>query len=81
MYTVYSKANCVQCTQAVFLLKNNGAEHEVKKLDEDYVRADLDKLIADSGNPPPRSFPVVFKDGVFVGSLPEVKALAAKGEF
>lgn len=80
MITVYSKDNCPQCLQVESLLKMKGKTYEVKKLDKDYTREDLDKVFEAAGKPVARSFPMVFKDGSFVGTLNEVKMAVVKGE-
>ena len=79
MITVYSKDNCPQCLQVESLLKMKGKTYEVKKLDKDYTREDLDAVFEAAGTPVARSFPMVFKDGAFVGTLNEVKLAVVKG--
>lgn len=68
MYTIYSKADCIQCVTAKSLLESKGIPYRVLMLDEDYT---LDTLRAMENIP--RSFPVVVKDGTVIGSLNELK--------
>lgn len=68
MYTIYSKDKCQQCDSAKLLCQMKGVEFEVKKLDVDYTKEDILALA-----PNTRSFPVVFKDGLYLGGLPDLK--------
>lgn len=64
MITVYSKPACPTCDSAKMQLTSAGIEHQVKVLDVDYDVSDLIDLCLASGSAPPRSFPVLEKDGV-----------------
>lgn len=79
MITVYSKDNCVQCMQAEGILKAKGKDFVTMKLDEDYTREYLSEICQLAGKPEPRSFPVIFKDGGYVGSLQDLKMQVARG--
>lgn len=68
-YIVYSKENCGQCTQVIQVLKARGLEHEVKKLDVDFSREDLNAKVEQAGGPAPRSFPQVFLDERHIGDF------------
>ena len=68
MFTIYSKDNCQQCDATKLLCQMKGVEFEVKKLDVDYTKEDILALA-----PNTRSFPVVFKDGAYLGGLPDLK--------
>ena len=68
MFTIYSKDKCQQCDSAKLLCQMKGVEFEVKKLDVDYTKEDILALA-----PNTRSFPVVFKDGEYLGGLPDLK--------
>lgn len=68
MFTIYSKDKCQQCDSAKLLCQMKGVEFEVKKLDVDYTKEDILTLA-----PNTRSFPVVFKDGEYLGGLPDLK--------
>lgn len=70
MLTIYSKDNCQQCNMAKMLCDMKGIEYQVKMLDVDYTREDLQALV-----PSARMFPVIFKGEDVVGSLNELKAL------
>ena len=63
MITVYSKPACPTCDSAKMQLTSAGIEHQVKVLDVDYDVSDLIDLCLASGSAPPRSFPVLEKDG------------------
>lgn len=78
MFTVYSKDNCPQCLQVESLLKMKGKPFEVKKLDKDYTRDELEKVFETAGIPMARSFPMVFDGTIYVGTLNEVKMAAAR---
>lgn len=68
-YIVYSKENCGQCQQVIQVLKARGLQHEVKKLDEDFTREDLNAKVEQAGAPAPRSFPQVFLDERHIGDF------------
>lgn len=75
---VYSKDNCPQCLQVESLLKMKGKTFEVKKLDKDYTREDLEKIFESVGIPMGRSFPMVFDGTMYLGTLNEIKMAAAR---
>ena len=68
MFTIYSKDECQQCDSAKLLCQMKGVEFEVKKLDVDYTKEDILTLV-----PQARSFPLIFKDGEYLGGLVELK--------
>ncbi len=70
MFTVYSRQDCANCVKAKVLLELKNQEFEVKMEEEDFTLAELKELV-----PNVRSFPVVFNDGVLVGSLPQLTNL------
>ena len=76
---IYSKPNCPQCLQAESLLKMKKKDYVVLKLDEDYTREGLEKIVAHLGAPAPRSFPVIIK-GDFVGDLNALKVAVVQGK-
>lgn len=78
MITVYSKDNCPQCLQVESLLKMKGKTFVVKKLDKDYTREDLEKIFESAGLAMARSFPMVFDDTMFIGTLNEIKMAVAR---
>lgn len=80
MYLMYSKESCPQCTQLESILKSAKAEFEIRKLGEDFTRDDLVNLFGGLGLALPRSFPILFKDCVFVGGLTEARRMAAEGQ-
>lgn len=80
MITLYSKDNCPQCLQLESLLKVKGKTYEVKKLDKDYTREDLEATFQAAGLPVPRSFPMLFNGDAYVGTLNEAKLAIATGK-
>jgi glutaredoxin len=80
MYIVYSKDNCPQCFQLESLLKAKKIQFEVKKLDKDYSRDELENYFSISGIPMPRSFPILFKDVNFLATFNDARAMIAKGD-
>lgn len=68
MYTVYGKLSCDSCDQAKTLLKTKGQEFEYKQFGKDY---DLGEF--SSFNKAHRTFPLILKDGAYLGGLPDLK--------
>ena len=68
MFTIYSKDKCQQCDSAKLLCQMKGVEFEVKNLDVDYTKEDILALV-----PQARSFPLILKDGEYLGGLVELK--------
>ena len=68
MLVIYSKDKCQQCDSAKLLCQMKGVEFEVKKLDVDYTKEDILALV-----PQARSFPLIFKDGEYLGGLVELR--------
>ena len=80
MLIVFSKDNCAQCTQLENLLKLNGKDYTTKKLGVDFNREDLVELFTKLEKPLPRSFPLLFKEDEFVGTLNEAKKAIMAGK-
>lgn len=72
MYTVYGKLSCDSCDQAKALLTAKGLEFEYKQFGKDY---DLGEF--SSFNKAHRSFPLILKDGKYLGGLVELKEVLA----
>ena len=68
MLTIYSKDNCQQCLQAIMLCEMKGAEFNVLKLGVDYEKEYILKI-----SPSARSFPLITKDGEYIGTLQDLK--------
>ena len=68
MYTVYGKLSCDSCDQAKALLTTKGQKFEYKQFGKDY---DLGEF--SSFNKAHRSFPLILKDGEYLGGLPDLK--------
>jgi glutaredoxin len=77
-YELYGKDNCPGCVQLEALLKSSGIEPEVKKFGKDFDLPFLQSLF--EGNTMPRTFPILFKDGKFVGGLAEARKAKAEGD-
>lgn len=72
MLTIFSKENCQQCDSAKLLCQMKGVDYVVKTLDVDYTRDELMHI-----SPNARSFPVILKDGKYLGGLIELKEVLA----
>lgn len=78
MLTVYSKPACSQCDMTIRLLDMRKLTHEVKKLDVDYTIQDLIDLFSPGAMP--RSFPMIFQDGEYLGGLEDLKQAIVAGK-
>ena len=74
-YTIYSKPSCSQCDQAKMLLTMKEKTFTVKMLDVDYSLEDLKEKV-----PSAKSFPVIFKESEYLGSLLELRKELSKNE-
>ena len=73
MYTIYGKTGCATCIQAKQLLETKGLEYE-------YVLLGLNYSLDEFYNVAPkthRTFPMVTKDGKYIGGLVELKEVLA----
>lgn len=70
MIEIYGTVNCAFCDRSKMLCDMKGVEYVYKTLDVDYTREQLLDMVPVR----PRGFPVVFLDGVFLGSYNELKA-------
>lgn len=73
MYTIYGKTGCATCIQAKQLLETKGLEYE-------YVLLGLNYSLDEFYNVAPkthRTFPMVAKDGNYIGGLAELKEVLA----
>ena len=68
MFTIYSKDKCQQCDTAKLLCQMKGVDFEIKKLGIDYTKEDVLALV-----PQARSFPLIFKDGEYLGGLEQLR--------
>ena len=79
-YTIYTKSRCPFCTKAKVLLENENQTI----VDCDEYLSDGDKklyflqFIEDLIGKPYRTFPMIFKDGVFIGGFSETKVYYEK---
>lgn len=71
MFVIYSKKDCNSCTQAKQLLDNLELDYKYKVLGDDYDLAEFYSIAPRSH----RAFPMIAKDGEYLGSLLELKAL------
>lgn len=65
---IWSRENCSYCVMAEELLKQRGAEIEIRKIDEGWTREQLLESV-----PNARSVPQIFLDGQYVGGYTELK--------
>tara|TARA_Y100000589_G_C26775320_1_gene475515 strand:+ start:103 stop:378 length:276 start_codon:yes stop_codon:yes gene_type:complete len=72
-YFIYSKSNCPSCEEAKKLLS------EANHVNCDEYLEDVDEFLefvwGMCGDKYPRSFPMIFLDGNYIGGLQEVKSL------
>lgn len=69
-FKIYSKAGCSSCQQAKALLDTKGMSYEYLMLGKDYQMSDF--IEAAQGNTH-RSFPLILKDGKYLGGLEQLK--------
>ena len=75
MYEIYSKIDCPNCDKAKRILVQEGYEHRVKILDVHFSIADLYQIAPRSH----RSFPMITKQGVYLGGVEELLVDVEKG--
>ena len=87
-YTIYTKSRCPFCTKAKALLENEN--HTIIDCDEflsdENTKQQFLQFIEDLIGKPYRTFPMILKDGVFIGGFTETKVYYEKdtafnGEF
>jgi len=69
MYTIYSKDSCGSCIQAKQLLEMKEQEFTYKVLNTDYTLSEFMKIAPKTH----KTFPLIFKDDVYLGGLKELK--------
>lgn len=69
-FKIYSKVGCSSCHQAKAFLDAKGMSYEYLMLGKDYQMSDF--IEATQGNTH-RTFPLILKDGVYLGGLPDLK--------
>lgn len=69
-FKIYSKAGCSSCQQAKAFLDTKGLAYEYLMLGKDYQMSDF--IEAAQGNTH-RSFPLILKDGKYLGGLEQLK--------
>lgn len=70
-FTVYSKSGCINCTKMKNILKEKNCEYTIINCDE-YLFESKEpflKFIEKIAQVKHHTFPMVFKDGVFIGGL------------
>ena len=73
MYTVYGKTGCSACVQAKQLLETKGLECEYALLGLNYSLEDFYNVAPKTH----KTFPMVTKDGKYIGGLVELKEVLA----
>lgn len=71
MIKIFGKPNCDFCTRAVQLCESQAMEFEYKSIGKDI---ELDEVLEMTAPERPRTAPVVFIDGVFIGGYTEMAA-------
>ena len=74
MFTIYGKKDCSLCESAKTLISMQKYEYEYKELDKDYTLDELINILPI----PPRTFPQIFNDGVYIGTFAELGKLFKK---
>ena len=72
--TIYGKVNCKSCDEAKQLCTNNSVEYEYKQMGKDYDLSEFYSVAPRSV----KSFPMVAKDGEYIGGLQDLKNLLNK---
>lgn len=75
MYIIYSKPNCTFCERAKQLLVDENYEHKIKVLGVHFEVEDLYEIAPRSH----RTFPVVTKQGTYIGGYQELVIDCEKG--
>lgn len=70
MITIYGKAGCTSCISAKSLCESKGLEYTYKSLGVDYNVSEF--MSIKEGH---RSFPLILKDGEYVGTFTDLKNL------
>ena len=73
MYTIYGKTGCATCIQAKQLLETKGLEYEYALLGLNYSLDEFYNVAPKTH----RTFPMVAKDGNYIGGLTELKEVLA----
>lgn len=68
--TIYSKDNCVHCTNAKMLLASRNLPFTELKLDQDFSRESLLEVF-----PNAKSFPIIVVDGFNIGGYNELSKM------
>lgn len=73
-YFIYSKSDCAACVEAKKLLPE-----AVSVNCDEYLKGDVDEFLDHvwslCGDKYPRTFPIIFNDGEYVGNLSDVQYL------
>lgn len=69
-FKIYSKAGCSSCQQAKTILDTKKLSYEYLMLGKDYQMSDF--IEASQGNTH-KTFPLILKDGEYLGGLPDLK--------
>ena len=73
MFTVYGKTGCSACVQAEQLLETKGLDYEYTLLGLNYSLEEFYNVAPKTH----RAFPMVAKDGNYIGGLVELKEILA----
>ena len=73
-FTIYGKTNCNSCTQAKQLLESVGLDFEYKQLGKDFELLEMYEIAPRTH----KAFPMIAKDGKYLGGIVELKQLLNK---
>jgi len=84
MYTIYTKSSCTYCVKVKELLKEKGLSYSEINCDSDLETPEKKdtflKLIKEITNKEYKTFPMIFRDDVFIGGFKETIELILKEE-
>lgn len=73
-FTIYGKTNCTSCVQAKQLLESVGLDFEYKQLGNDFELLEMYDIAPRTH----KAFPMIVKDGEYLGGIAELKQLLNK---
>ena len=84
MYTIYTKSSCTYCVKVKDLLKEKGLSYSEINCDSDLENPEKKeiflKLIKEMTNKEYKTFPMVFRDDIFIGGFTQTIELILKEE-
>jgi glutaredoxin len=84
MYTIYTKSSCTYCVKVKDLLKEKGYSYSEINCDSDLETPEKKeaflKMIKEMTNMDYKTFPMIFRDDVFIGGFTQTIELILKEE-